>query len=123
MPPGENTYDHKLADASYSLAKSWHTCDVMGIGADPPEVTPLPPKASAILLPTLCFAVSRHTKGRSDGGCDDGDGDVDNGDGGGNDVRGSGGCGGGDVSGTREMMIEGLSSNDGGCCVLVGSCA
>lgn len=39
MPPEENQYDHTLANASYNLAKAWHTCDVMGIGADPPPVS------------------------------------------------------------------------------------
>jgi len=37
MPPADNAYDHTLADASFNLAKAWHTCDVMGIGADPPQ--------------------------------------------------------------------------------------
>lgn len=36
MPPVSNTYDQGLAQAAYSLAGRWHTCDIMGIGADPP---------------------------------------------------------------------------------------
>jgi len=37
LPPVENSYDHTLADASMNLAKSWHTCDIMGIGGEPPK--------------------------------------------------------------------------------------
>eukprot|EP00798_Chlamydomonas_sp_ICE-L_P016616 gene16616-22859_t len=34
MPPATNTYDTSLAQAAYELAKQWHTCDVMGLGAE-----------------------------------------------------------------------------------------
>ncbi|KAL6763643.1 peptidase family M1-domain-containing protein [Haematococcus lacustris] len=37
LPPVTNTYDSSLAQAAYSLAKRWHTADVMGIGSSGPE--------------------------------------------------------------------------------------
>lgn len=37
MPPVKNDYDTSLATAAYDLAVKWHTADVMGIGAPPPE--------------------------------------------------------------------------------------
>ena len=33
MPVEVNEYDTSLAEQAYALAKRWHTCDVMGIGA------------------------------------------------------------------------------------------
>lgn len=37
MPPVTNHYDTSQAKAAYDLAVKWHTADVMGIGAPPPE--------------------------------------------------------------------------------------
>ena len=32
MPPSVNNYDTTLGDQAVSLAKAWHTSDVMGLG-------------------------------------------------------------------------------------------
>lgn len=37
-PPVTNEYDTSLGQAAFDLAKRWHTCDVMGIGGEPPGV-------------------------------------------------------------------------------------
>lgn len=37
MPPVKNDYDTSMATAAYDLAVKWHTADVMGIGAEPPN--------------------------------------------------------------------------------------
>ena len=34
LPPVTNSYDTGLATSAYSLAKAWHTSDVMGIGSE-----------------------------------------------------------------------------------------
>ncbi len=37
LPPVTNEYDTSTAQAAYDLAVKWHTADVMGVGAQPPE--------------------------------------------------------------------------------------
>lgn len=37
MPPEVNSFEERLAEKAYALARKWHLADVMGIGGRQPE--------------------------------------------------------------------------------------